>query len=138
MSARILSTQELKIDSEDDVVLVRRAVRSLAEKRGFDSFALAALTTAVTELGRNIWVHARKGTARVEELEDGSRPGVLVEFKDQGPGIPDIEWAMAGGHSTASSLGLGLSGTKRLVDEFRIHSEVGRGTTVCITKWKRF
>jgi serine/threonine-protein kinase RsbT len=138
MAARVLSTQEIKITSEDEVVLVRRAVRALAERRGFDSFASAALTTAVTELGRNIWVHARSGLVIIEELEDGPRPGVRVEFRDQGPGIPDIGWAMAGGNSTSSSLGLGLSGTKRLVDEFQIQSEVGRGTSVRITKWKRF
>jgi serine/threonine-protein kinase RsbT len=138
MAARVLSSQEMKINSEDDVVLVRRAVRSLADRRGFDSFASAALTTAVTELGRNIWVHARGGLAIIEELEDGPRPGVRVEFRDQGPGIPDIEWAMAGGNSTSSSLGLGLSGTKRLVDDFQIQSEAGRGTSVRITKWKRF
>lgn len=138
MAARVLSTQEMKINSEDDVVLVRRAVRSLVDRRGFDSFASAALTTAVTELGRNVWVHARSGLAIIEELEDGPRPGVRVEFRDQGPGIPDVEWAMAGGNSTASSLGLGLSGTKRLVDDFQIQSEAGRGTSVRITKWKRF
>jgi serine/threonine-protein kinase RsbT len=138
MAARVLSTQEMKISSEDDVVLVRRAVRSLAERRGFDSFASAALTTAVTELGRNIWVHARSGKVIIEDLEDGLRPGVGVEFQDQGPGIPDIAWAMAGGNSTASSLGLGLSGTKRLVDDFHIESAPGRGTTVRIVKWKRF
>lgn len=138
MAARVLSTQELQIHSEDDVVLVRRAVRALAERRGFDSFACAALTTAVTELGRNIWVHAHGGSAILEELEDGPRPGVRVEFKDKGPGIPDVAWAMAGGNSTASSLGLGLSGTRRLVDEFQIQSEVGKGTSVRITKWKRF
>lgn len=138
MAARVLSTQEMKIASEDDVVLVRRAVRSVAERRGFDSFASAALTTAVSELGRNVWVHARGGTAIIEELEDGLRPGVRVEFRDQGPGIPDLEWAMTGGNSTASSLGLGLSGTKRLVDDFQLQSEAGRGTSVRITKWKRF
>jgi serine/threonine-protein kinase RsbT len=72
-------------------------------------------------------------------LEDGARPGLRVEFKDQGPGIPDIARAMGGGRgSTAPSLGLGLSGTKRLVDEFQIESQVGQGTTVRITKWKRF
>jgi serine/threonine-protein kinase RsbT len=138
MPSRVLSTQEMKIDTEDDVVLVRRAVRSLVERRGFDSFACAALTTAVTELGRNVWVHAHRGVAIIEELEDGPRPGVRVEFKDQGPGIADLERAMAGGNSTSYSLGLGLSGTKRLVDEFQIQSEVGRGTSVRITKWKRF
>src|SRR4029453_14208181 len=104
MPVRVLSSQELNLESEDDVVLVRRAVRALAERRGFDSFASAALTTAVTELGRNVWVHARGGRGRIEEVEDGPRPGVRVEFKDEGPGIPDIAWAMAGGNSTASSL----------------------------------
>ncbi|WP_224242273.1 anti-sigma regulatory factor [Hyalangium gracile] len=138
MPVRVLSTQEMKLDSEDDVVLIRRAVRALADRRGFDSFASAALTTAVTELGRNVWVHARRGKAIIEELEDALKPGLRVEFRDEGPGIPDIDWAMAGGNSTASSLGLGLSGTKRLVDEFHLQSEVGRGTTVRITKWKRF
>jgi serine/threonine-protein kinase RsbT len=135
---RTLSTQELRIDSEDDVVLVRRAVRALAERRGFDSFATAALTTAVTELGRNVWVHATRGRVLIQEVEEGGRMGVRVEFTDEGPVIPDVEWAMAGGHSTAASLGLGLSGSRRLVDEFHIQSEVGRGTTVRITKWKRF
>jgi serine/threonine-protein kinase RsbT len=138
VAVRVISTQEIQITSEDDVVLVRRAVRALAERRGFDSFASAALTTAATELGRNVWLHARQGKAIIEELEDGLRPGLRVEFRDEGPGIPDIDWAMAGGNSTASSLGLGLSGTKRLVDEFQIRSEAGRGTIVSIIKWKRF
>ena len=138
MTVRVLSQQELRIDNEDDVVSVRRAVRALAESRGFDSFATAALTTAVTELSRNVWVHARRGKALIEEVTDGVRNGLRVEFQDEGPGIPDIDWAMAGGHSTASSLGLGLSGTRRLVDEFHIKSEVGHGTLVRITKWKRF
>ncbi|HEX8824841.1 MAG TPA: anti-sigma regulatory factor [Archangium sp.] len=137
MTIHVLASQELKIDSEDDVVLVRRAVRTLAEARGFDSFAVAALTTAVTELSRNVWVHARRGMALVEEVTDGERNGIRVEFRDEGPGIADIEWAMASGHSTASSLGLGLGGTRRLVDVFHLESKPGQGTTVCITKWKR-
>lgn len=138
MKVRALSQQEVKIDNEDDVVLVRRAVRTLAESRGFDSFASAALTTAVTELSRNVWVHAHRGKALLEEVTDGVRSGIRVEFRDEGPGIPDIDWAMAGGNSTASSLGLGLSGTRRLVDEFHIETQVGHGTLVRITKWKRF
>ena len=138
MVARVLTRQEMKLESEDDVVLVRRAVRALADARGFDSFAAAALTTAVTELGRNVWVHAQRGTVTLEELLEGERPGIRVEFRDEGPGIPDIEWAMAGGHSTASSLGLGLSGSRRLVDEFQLESRPGQGTTVRITKWKRY
>lgn len=138
MTVRVLSQQEVKIDNEDDVVLVRRAARMLAEARSFDSFATAALTTAVTELSRNVWVHAQRGNALIQEVTDGVRTGIRVEFRDQGPGIPDIEWAMVGGHSTASSLGLGLSGTRRLVDEFHIESQPGHGTLVRITKWKRF
>jgi serine/threonine-protein kinase RsbT len=138
MKARALSQREMPIDNEDDVVLVRRAVRALAEGRGLDSFATAALTTAVTELSRNVWVHARRGKALIEEVTDGIRSGIQVEFRDEGPGIPDLDWAMAGGNSTASSLGLGLSGTRRLVDEFHIETQVGHGTLVRITKWKRF
>jgi serine/threonine-protein kinase RsbT len=138
MTVRVLSQKEMKIDDEEDVVLVRRAVRALAEARSLDSFATSALTTAVTELSRNVWVHARRGKALIEEVTDGVRNGIRVEFRDEGPGIPDIEWSMTGGHSTASSLGLGLSGTRRLVDEFHLESQVGHGTLVRITKWKRF
>jgi serine/threonine-protein kinase RsbT len=137
MSVRVLSRQVLRIESEDNVVLVRRAVRALADARGFDSFASAALATAVTELGRNVWVHARRGTVSIEEVMDGERTGIRVEFRDEGPGIPDIARAMAGGYSTASSLGLGLSGSKRLVDDFHLESTPGQGTTVRVTKWKR-
>jgi serine/threonine-protein kinase RsbT len=133
-----LSSVRMKIDSEDDVVLVRRAVRSLASERGFDSFSSAAVTTATSELTRNVWVHARGGVAIVEEVSDGERSGVRVRFEDQGPGIPDIARVLAGGYSTARSLGLGVSGSRRLVDEFSIESTVGRGTVVVFTKWKRF
>lgn len=138
MTIRVLSLRELKIDNEEDVVLVRRAVRLLAEAQSFDSFATSALTTAVTELSRNVWVHAQRGRALIEEVTDGARTGIRAEFRDEGPGIPDIEWALVDGHSTASSLGLGLSGTRRLVDEFHIESRPGTGTLVRITRWKRF
>jgi serine/threonine-protein kinase RsbT len=138
MPPRVVSMQEMNIESEEDVVEVRRAVRRLAEARGFDSFATAALTTATTELSRNVWVHARRGRVVIQELVDGERVGVQVEFQDTGPGIANLELALAGGHSTAASLGLGLSGSKRLVDEFHLQSQVGQGTTVRITKWKRY
>ncbi len=131
-----LSRREMPIGSEDDVVVVRRAVRALAQKRGFNAFASAALTTATSELTRNVWVHARKGIAILEEVADGGRIGVRVTFEDEGPGIVDLERALAGGFSTARTMGLGLSGSRRLVDAFRIDSAVGRGTTVEIVKWK--
>jgi serine/threonine-protein kinase RsbT len=130
------SRREMPIDKEDDVILVRRAVRELALAHGFDAFASAAVTTATSELTRNIWVHARKGVAILEEVSNGERQGVRVTFRDEGPGIADVERVMVGGFSTARSMGLGLSGSRRLVDEFQLESTVGRGTTVEIVKWK--
>jgi serine/threonine-protein kinase RsbT len=113
-------------------------VRAVAQERGFDTFAAAALTTAASELTRNVWVHARRGSATIEQLINESRFGVRVVFRDQGPGIPDVPRVLAGGFSTARSMGLGLSGSKRLVDEFTIETEVGRGTVVTVTKWTLF
>ena len=127
---------ELRIDKEADIVAVRQRVRELAKGHRFDQFEVAALTTAASELSRNIWVHAQKGTARIAVLH-GKRVGLELEFADRGPGIADLDRALAGGFSTAKSLGLGLSGTKRLVDEFHIDTEVGRGTTIVVRKWKK-
>jgi serine/threonine-protein kinase RsbT len=135
---RCLSTRSMKIACEDDVVLVRRAARELAHARGFDPFATAAVTTAASELARNAWVHARGGTAVIEEIQDGNRVGLRMGFADNGPGIADLERALAGGNSTARSLGLGLAGSRRLVDAFDIQTKVGLGTTVTVIKWARF
>ncbi len=130
------SRREMRIDTEDDVILVRRAVRAMAEAKKFDTFATAALTTAASELTRNVWVHAKRGHAVLEDVVNGERVGVRVTFVDTGPGIANIDRVMAGGYSTARSMGLGLSGSKRLVDEFALQSTVGHGTTVEIVKWK--
>jgi len=130
------SRREMRIDTEDDVILVRRAVRALAEANGFDLFAVAAMTTAASELTRNVWVHARKGIAVLEEVTNGDRRGLRVTFQDEGPGIADVDRVMAGGFSTARSMGMGLSGSRRLVDAFELKSTVGHGTTVEIIKWK--
>jgi serine/threonine-protein kinase RsbT len=135
---RVLSARAMKIGSEDDVVLVRRAARELAHARGFDPFATAAITTAASELARNVWTHARGGSASIEEVIEGERRGVRLCFTDQGPGIADLERALAGGNSTARSLGLGLAGSRRLVDKFEIETKVGAGTTVTVVKWARF
>ena len=137
MTARVLSSETSTVASEDDIILVRRKVRVLAEKLGFDQFTIAAITTATSELSRNIYVHAGKGTALVEQIANGSRTGIRAEFRDEGPGIPDIDRVLAGGYSTAKSLGLGVSGSRRLVDEFRIETIVGRGTVITVVKWKR-
>ena len=137
MSREVLASSVMPITDEDDVVLVRRRVRDLAQARGFDAFATAAVTTAASELARNALVHGKGGRATVRELSDDGRPGLSIEFEDDGPGISDLERALAGGYSTARSLGLGLSGARRLVDEFDVDSAPGRGTLVSITKWKR-
>jgi len=129
---------ELPIRNEDDVILVRRKARSLAQERGFDAFATAALTTAASELARNTLVHGGGGEAIVEHLADGPRSGVRVTFTDKGPGIADVDRVLAGGYSTARSLGLGLSGTRRLVEEFELESTPGAGTKVVICKWTRY
>jgi serine/threonine-protein kinase RsbT len=128
----------MPIVSEDDVILVRRKARTLAQERGFDAFATAALTTAASELARNTLVHGGGGEAVVEHLADGPRSGVRLTFLDRGPGIADIDRVLAGGYSTARSLGLGLSGTRRLVEEFEIESAPGAGTKVVIAKWTRY
>lgn len=134
----VLSSNEMKLDTEDDIILTRRRVREIAESRKFDAFATAAITTAASELARNCLVHAGKGVATIEEVQNGSRVGIRMCFRDEGPGIPDVARVLAGGFSTARSMGLGLSGSRRLVDQFELTSEVGKGTTVTVVKWKRF
>jgi len=138
MPVNVLQHHVLKITSEDDVVVVRRRVKTLAQEQRFDTFAVAAVTTATSELTRNAWTHGGGGVAVVDVVSDGSRIGLQIQFRDEGPGIADLARVFAGGYSTARSLGLGLSGSRRLVDEFSIASEVGRGTTITITKWKPF
>ncbi len=134
----VLARQEMPISSEDDTILVRRRVRDIAEARKFDSFATAAITTATSELARNVLVHAGKGLAVIEELMNDTRNGIRITFQDDGPGIPDVPRVLAGGFSTARSMGLGVSGSKRLVDEFTIDTAPGEGTKVSIVKWKRY
>ena len=134
----ILATHAMKLDSEDDIIAVRRRVKEIAELRKFDTFAVAAITTATSELARNVIVHGKGGTASIEEVSDGLCAGIRIAFVDEGPGIPDIARVMSGGYSTARSMGLGLSGSKRLVDAFELDSSAGKGTRVTVTKWKRF
>jgi len=136
--AEVLTRHELPIKTEDDVVVVRRKVKQLAQQRGFDAFATAGVTTAASELTRNVWMHAHGGTALIEEISSEGRIGLRIEFRDEGPGIADVSRVLAGGYSTARSLGLGLSGSRRLVDGLEIETVVGRGTTVRMVKWTRF
>ena len=131
------TSQELPIETEDDIVEFRQKVRLLAQEKGFNSFVIAALTTVASELGRNIWAHAHSGKALVEVLEEEDRDGIRMVFSDQGPGIKNLEQALKGGFSTADSMGLGLAGSRRLVDEFDIQTTPGKGTVVRVTKWNR-
>jgi serine/threonine-protein kinase RsbT len=137
MSVHIVRRAEARIECEDDVVLARRKAREYAIAAGFDAFATAAVTTAASELARNVWVHARRGSVTIEHVVDEGRPGMRMDFRDEGPGIADLERALAGGNSTVKSLGLGLSGSRRLVDEFHIDTSPGRGTKIRVAKWLR-
>lgn len=124
------------IATADDVVRVRQVARSWAAELKFGLVDLTKLVTAASELARNTLEHGRGGTMRVEHVESGVRRGVKLVFEDQGPGIPDIDLALRDGFTTGNGMGLGLSGSKRLVNEFEIKSEAGRGTTVTIIRWK--
>ena len=135
--AAVMSREELPIRIEDDVVIVRTKARELSERLGFDPFATAAVVTASSELGRNVWRHAGGGRATFFVVERAGRVGIKVDFDDNGPGIADIARALAGGNSTVRSLGLGLAGSKRLADELVVESTVGKGTHVSFVKWTR-
>jgi serine/threonine-protein kinase RsbT len=129
-------TEELPIRSSTDVVQVRQLVRSWSAEIGFSLVDQTKIVTAASELARNTLQYGGGGTARLEEVENGSRRGLRLTFTDQGPGIPDIALAMRDGYTTGVGLGLGLGGTKRLMGEFSITSQVGVGTSVTIGRWK--
>ncbi|MGB7190065.1 MAG: anti-sigma regulatory factor [Acidobacteriaceae bacterium] len=126
----------LSIESTDDVVRVRQFVRKWASDLKFSLVDQTKLVTATSELARNTVQHGGGGTMKAEILENGLRLGIRLTFEDHGPGIQDIELAMRDGYTSGTGLGLGLSGSKRLVNEFDIKSEAGRGTTVSIARWR--
>jgi len=132
----VLSKDSLKIDKEQDVVYFRNRVKELATKIGMSLVNQTKLITAASELVRNMLRYANGGTVLMEVITKGLHTGVRLTFTDEGPGIKDISLAMKDGYSTAKTLGLGLPGAKRLVNEFDIKSELGKGTTVTITRWK--
>jgi serine/threonine-protein kinase RsbT len=129
-------TETLEIRSEQDVVSVRQAVKAWAAQLNFSLVDQTKIVTAASELGRNTLIYGGGGIAKIEIFSEGLRKGLRVTFEDHGPGIPDIAVAMRDGYSTGKGMGLGLSGAKRLVNDFRIDSKVGVGTTVTITRWK--
>jgi serine/threonine-protein kinase RsbT len=127
----------LDIVSEADLISVRQALRGEADRVGLGLVDATKLITAGSELTRNILAHATRGWLRIEQVVAGGRQGVRATFSDQGPGIEDLDAALSDGFSTNGSLGLGLPGSRRLVDDLQVTSTPGSGTTVVIVKWGR-
>lgn len=128
--------ETMSIQSSADIVMVRQAVRKLAVELGFSLVDQTKIVTAASELARNTLDYGGGGTVQLEGLQEGIRKGLRLTFEDSGPGIPDIALALKDGYTTGGGLGMGLSGTKRLVNEFDIVSRVGEGTRITITKWR--
>lgn len=131
----VVRSETLPVASEPDVVVARRRVREVASETGLSLVDQTKLVTAASELARNTLIHGGGGTMQLESL-NGPRVGIRLTFQDSGPGIPDVELALRDGFTTGAGLGLGLGGSKRLVNEFEIESKPGSGTKVSITRWK--
>jgi serine/threonine-protein kinase RsbT len=125
----------IPIASDLDIVKARQTGRTEAAKLGFSSTDLTLIATAISELARNIVMYAREGEIIVRLVNSSERQGIVVIARDKGPGIPDVRQTLQDGYSTSRSLGLGLPGVRRLMDEFEIESQVGQGTIVTIKKW---
>jgi serine/threonine-protein kinase RsbT len=125
----------VQVRSQDDVVQVRQKVRAAGGAMGFSLVDLTKLVTAASELARNTLVHGGGGEVRVEAVEDGGRRGLRLSFVDQGPGIADLKQALTDGYTSGAGLGLGLGGSRRLVNDFEIESTPGAGTRVTVAKW---
>ena len=131
-----LKNEIYPITTSNDVVRVRQVARASAIQLKFTLVEQTKFVTATSELARNTLEHGGGGSMTLEFVENGPRKGIKLTFRDNGPGIPNIELALTDGYTSAGGIGLGLSGSKRLVNEFEITSEVGRGTTVTVTRWK--
>jgi serine/threonine-protein kinase RsbT len=127
----------VKVIGESDIVTARNTGRQIAATLGFSSTDLTLIATAISEVARNIAVYAPPGQIAIKIVERDGHQGVRVEATDHGPGIEDTELALRDGFSTRRSLGIGLPGARRLMDEFMLDSKVGSGTSVTMTKWKR-
>lgn len=127
--------RQIPIESDVDIVEARTAARALASEAGFSGADLVMIATAVSEVARNIIEYARPGQVAISIINNGHRRGLEVIARDQGPGIADVARAMEDGYSTARGLGLGLPGSRRLMDEFHVDSKIGRGTIITMKKW---
>ncbi|HVI73765.1 MAG TPA: anti-sigma regulatory factor [Anaeromyxobacteraceae bacterium] len=132
-----LTETRVPIEDEEDIVTARQKGRQLAAARGLSLTEQTLIATAISEVARNIVVYAHRGEVVLSAVEEQGRRGVMVVARDEGPGIPNPTLAMRDGFSTGNSLGMGLPGAKRLMDEFELSSTVGKGTTVTMKKWVR-
>ncbi len=126
---------QIPISSDFDIVAARQQGRQLALKLGFQGGDVTLIAAAISEMARNIVDHAKKGEMTFERIQNGTKNGIQIVARDDGPGIPDVNQAMQYGYSTRRGLGVGLPGAKLLMDEFDIVSKVGKGTTVTMKKW---
>lgn len=125
------------ISDESDIIVARKTIRVVSEKLGFSLTDVTRIVTAVSELARNVFVYAGSGVMSWCILDQGNVVGIELTFEDHGPGISDLEQVMQEGYSTSKGLGLGLPGSRRLMDDIEIRSQVGEGTTVVVKKWRR-
>ena len=132
----VLRSEVMPVRSAQDIVLVQQTVRAWAVAQGLGLVDQTKIVTAASELARNTVDYGGGGTVRLEALQEGTRKGLRLTFEDQGPGIPDPALALTDGYTTGSGMGLGLSGSKRLVNDFDLWSEPGKGTRVTVTRWK--
>jgi serine/threonine-protein kinase RsbT len=132
-----ISRISVSVALDTDIVSARRQGRVLAEQQGFTAGEATLVATAISELARNIVNYAGSGEIVINRVDSNSRSGISITARDNGPGIPDIALAVREGYSTSGGLGLGLPGVRRIMDEFGIDSEPGKGTTVTVIKWRR-
>jgi serine/threonine-protein kinase RsbT len=132
----VADSTRVAIVADADIVEARGEGRALAGRLGFSRTDATLIATAISEIGRNILVHAGRGEVSIAETAKDQLLGIEVVARDGGPGIPDVERALSEGFATGNGLGLGLPGAKRLMDEFSIETELGRGTTITMRKWR--
>jgi len=132
-----MKIESVDIITEWDIVAARQLGRNEAKKVGFGTVDQARITTAISELARNVYLYAGKGNIAIKEVTEGNLRGLLVIASDEGPGITDVRKAMEDGYTTSGGLGAGLPGVKRLMDGFKIETVVGEGTKISATKWLR-
>jgi serine/threonine-protein kinase RsbT len=132
----VSKTDTLDVRSSTDIVLIRQAVRKWTTELGFSLVDQTKMITAASELARNTLDYGGGGVVNLESLQEGTKRGLRLTFEDHGPGIADVDQAMTDGFTSGKGMGLGLGGSKRLVNEFEISTRVGEGTRVTITRWK--